>query len=233
MLKDKTIAISGGSGELARVLAREFTLQGANVVLFSRSMSKLQLVADTLPPEQTLAVAADASNAEEVEQVFERAAERFGNVDAVVMSTGSWAQVGIDDSVEDASAHADAHYEAFFKTSFVTSFVAQQVFRAEGHGLIVNISSHAAVKPELTRNLTYGPMKAASFHLMKALRHELKGTGVRVTDIQPATINTPKVAPDKRADAIQPEDIAGWIIEHFNDKDIPESVLMDKTSVML
>ena len=228
MLKDKVIIISGATGGLGRVLTREFVKAGAKVVLSARIGGKLKALAETLPREQALVFPADASSVEEVEDLFEFASEKFGHIDAVVMSTGSWAQVGIDDSVEDAAKQADAHYQSFFKTSFVTSFVAQQVFRAQGHGLIVNISSHAAFDYKLSSNLTYGPMKAASLHLMKALRHELRGTKVRVADIEPGTINTEEMAarldtPEKQSKAVQPEAIADWIVEHFDDENIPEA----------
>ena len=163
-------------------------------------------------------------------QIFAKTKEKFGDVDGIVISAGTWKQLSKDSPTDDAVVLAENHFRSIFLPSFVIGFVAQKFFRDQGHGLIVNISSHAALRPELEGNLTYGPMKAASHQFTLALKNELKGTGVRAVDIAPAIVNTDEAVgmldtEDKRARAIQPEAIAQWIIDEFNNPNIVSTKL--------
>lgn len=236
-LRNKTIIVIGATGGIGRVCARVFSEAGANVVLSARGEEKLAVLQETLPSKRTLSVPADASNAADIERVFAESKKRFGGVDAVLIAAGSWKQLSIDASISDALALAENHFHGLFLPSFVVGYVAQKFFQEQGSGLVANISSHAAIRPELSGNLTYGPMKAASRHFMLALKHELFGAGVRVTDLEPAIVNTPEATalldtPEKRAQAVQPEAIAVWLIEHFDDPLIPETQLFDSSLVV-
>jgi short-subunit dehydrogenase len=237
MLKDKVIIIVGATGGIGSVLAREFLSSEASITLFSRTESRLLDLNSQLSSPRTLVVAGDASKPEDIENVFKKTAEKFGRVDGVIIAAGTWKRLSIDEPVETALQLSDSHYQALFLPPFITGYIAQRFFRNQGEGVIVNISSHAAIRPELEGNLTYGPMKAAGHHYMKALRNELKDTKVRVTDILPAIVNTPDAinlldTEEKKRGAVQPEDIAKWIIENFDNPDIPEEKLFDSLIIL-
>lgn len=236
MLNNKVIIIIGATGGIGRVLSKRFVEAGATVVLSSRSEDKLRDLSEDVG-EKALPIQADASRLEDVEALFKKTQEHFGTIDAVVMTAGSWKRLTTDEPTSVAADLARSHFDALFLPSFVVGYIAQKFMREQGHGLIVNLSSHAAFRPELKGNLTYGPMKAASRHFILSLRHELEGTGVRLTDIEPAIVNTPDNSklldtPEKQAGAVQPEDIASWIIEHFDDPEIPATKLFDSKIVL-
>lgn len=237
MSNSKHIIIVGATGGIGSVLAREFVQAGHYVTLSSRTVQKLQKLSHELGEKNTHVVAGDATNLLDVQKLFESAAEEFGYIDAVVIASGTWDRVAIDDTLVSALSILDRHYRGLFASTFVVSFTAQQFFRKLGSGLIVNISSHASVRPELTGNLTYGPMKAAERHLMLSLREELKGTSVRVTDIEPAIVYTQDTAPlldtpNKKAGAVQPEDIAKWILDNIDNRDIPATKLFESSVIL-
>jgi NAD(P)-dependent dehydrogenase (short-subunit alcohol dehydrogenase family) len=237
MIKDKNIIVIGASGGIGRVVSKIFIDAGARVTLSARTASKLLALQDTLGEARTLAIPADATDHTELVHVFNQTKEKFGGVDAVVIAAGTWQQLSVDSPISVAVDLADHHYQSLFKPAFVTGYLAQTFFRKQGHGLLVNISSHAALRPELSGNLTYGPMKAAAHHFILALAHELQGSNVRVTDIAPAIVNTDEAAalldtPEKRAQAVQPEDIAEWIIDNFNNPDIPSTKLFDSSLIL-
>lgn len=237
-MKGKVIIIFGATGGIGSVLARVFSQEGAFVVLVSRTKEKLEALSATLPGKSII-VPADATDAKVVRAVYGRATRAFGKVDAVVNATATWERVDIDTPYEQAVARARTDAEQHYIIPFNIIMSAQKFFREHGGGLIANISSHAAVRPWLDGNLSYGPPKAASRHLVLAVREELKlnkVTGVRLTDIEPAIVNTPKnadafSAEEKKA-AVQPEDIAKWIIERFEDPDIPAAQLFDSSVVL-
>lgn len=61
--------------------------------------------------------------------------------------------------------------------------------RALGEGVIVNVTSDAAVQAYPTWG-GYGANKAALEHLSRVLAAELEGTGVRVYTVDPGNMNT-------------------------------------------
>lgn len=232
MITSKSILIIGATGGIGRVLSKVFKEAGASLTISARTEDKLMALREELGNADVFTAPGDASKPEDVERIFRSAIDTYGKVDCVIIAAGTWKQLSIDNSTQEALDLADSHFKALFLPSLVTGFVAQRIFREQGHGLIVNTSSHAAIRPELQGNLTYGPMKAASRHFMLALRHELSGTKVRVTDIEPAIVNTPDTAAlldtqEKRSKAVQPEAIAQWIIDHLDDADIPPTALFD------
>ena len=238
-LKNKVIIVVGASGGIGSVLSRIFHEHGARVVLAARTRSTLLEVQQGVGLTDTLVVPTDATDIVSVQDLFAKTRDAFGHVDAVINTTGTWKQLSIYEKPEIAIALAKKHFDVFFMTSFVVGYVAQEFFREQEikSGLIVNISSHAAIKPELPGNLTYGPMKAAARHFILALSHELKGSHVRVTDIAPAIVNTKGVeelldTDVKKLGAVQPEEIANWIIQHFDDPDIPKSHVFESSVVV-
>lgn len=240
MTKGKTIIVVGASGNIGSVLSRVFHEAGANVVLSARTLEKLTDLEKELG-ERTLVVATDATKPAMVEKLFLAAQNTFGHVDAVVITAGRWDRLSIKNQPDEAHDLALRHFESLFLPTLVTAFTAQHFFkRAEGDkGLIINISSHAAVRYELVGNLSYGPMKAAARQFMLAMRHELKlaKSMVRAVDLQPAIVNTLDNrelldTEEKRAQAVQPEDIARWIIEHFDDPKIPAEHLFDSQVIL-
>ncbi len=230
-LDNRTIIVVGASGGIGSKLCQSFYREGANVVLTARTREKLEQVRYSLGEERTLVVPADASDPAAVRDLFSRTKEKFGRVDAVVISAGSWARLSINDSSKQAVELLDTHFAVILKPAFIVGFELQKLLREQGSGLIANISSHAAIRTELKGNLTYGPMKAAARWFILGLRNELAGTGVRVTDIQPALVNTPEtqklMRPEDYSRAVQPEEIADWLMEHFDDPEIPAEKLFD------
>jgi len=225
MEKGQTVIVIGASGGIGRVLSREFLKAGVNATLSARTKEKLDTLQVSLGSENTLVVPADATNPDDVLRVFTETKKKFGTVDGIVISAGTWKQLDITASTQEALDLAENHFRSIFLPSFVTGFVAQRFFREQGRGIIFNISSHAGLRPELEGNLTYGPMKAASHQFTLALKNELKGTGIQVVDIAPAIVNTDEAVgildtEDKRTRAVQPEAIARWIIDEFNNPNI-------------
>lgn len=245
-LEDRTIVIFGASGGIGRILAREFHREGASLALAARTKEKLDDLAAALGRERVLTRPTDAALPDEVLKLLIETKEAFGRVDAVVISVGTWGLVSLNNSAAAAKLAAVDHFYKIFLPSFVVSFTAQSFFFSQDldeqrlRGRIFNISSHAAVRPDLKGNLTYGPMKAAVRHFMLGLRAELggySGSGILVTDIQPAIVNTPDNAHwldtvEKRAKAVQPEAIARWIMEKFDNPDIPAEQLFDSDIVL-
>ncbi len=86
-LQGKTIIVTGGGSGLGKSMTSYFMELGANVVITSRNLEKLKMVASDLEatyPSKCLPVACDVRNIEEVEAMHAKAIETFGQVDVLL-----------------------------------------------------------------------------------------------------------------------------------------------------
>lgn len=231
-MNDKTIGILGATGAVGEPMSRFFHTHGANVVLGARTENTLNVLSGSLGMDRVLAIRTDASKSADVLNFFERAKEKFGGLDALLIAVGEWHRLDISKSIDDAVAIIKADIDQHLMTSMVAGYVAQEIFREQGDGLILFMGSHAALKPELPRNLSYGTVKAAELAYAERLRYELQGTGVRVCVLMPAIINTKHLenrSPEDRARAVQPETIVEWIADNINNAKIEFAVPFKST----
>ncbi len=86
-LKGKTIVVTGGGSGLGKSMTTYFMELGANVVITSRNLEKLEQVKVELEEKtgsKCLALACDVRNIEEVEAMHQKAIETFGKVDVLL-----------------------------------------------------------------------------------------------------------------------------------------------------
>jgi NAD(P)-dependent dehydrogenase (short-subunit alcohol dehydrogenase family) len=86
-LKGKTIIVTGGGTGLGKAMGTYFLKLGANLVITSRKFDVLQKTADEMEAEtggKVLALACDVRNYSEVENMLNKAIERFGSVNALL-----------------------------------------------------------------------------------------------------------------------------------------------------
>jgi 3-oxoacyl-[acyl-carrier protein] reductase len=90
-LKGKVILVTGASGGIGSVIARQFAEEGAQLVLhYHRSRRNVAQLQRELGSIQSLAVGADLTREPEVTQMFATARKRFGRVDTLVANAASW-----------------------------------------------------------------------------------------------------------------------------------------------
>lgn len=86
-LKGKTIVVTGGGSGLGKAMTTYFLELGANVVITSRNIEKLQTVKKELEVEtggKVLPVQCDVRNYDEVEAMVEASVKEFGAVDVLL-----------------------------------------------------------------------------------------------------------------------------------------------------
>lgn len=92
MLRDhalvgKTIVVTGGGSGLGKSMATYFSELGAQIIITSRNLDKLQTTAQEiqqLTGGEILPVACDVRNYEEVEQLLDQALQKFGKADVLL-----------------------------------------------------------------------------------------------------------------------------------------------------
>lgn len=86
-LKGKTIVVTGGGSGLGKAMTTYFLELGANVVITSRNIEKLQTVKEELEEAtggKVLPVQCDVRNYDEVEAMVETSIQQFGSVDILL-----------------------------------------------------------------------------------------------------------------------------------------------------
>lgn len=182
--------VIGGTSGIGAATAMAMASTGTVVIAVSRNPARLFEVEGAREVESLLVpVAADATDAAEIERVFDLAESRYGPVRTLVHSVGHEYEIGW---YQDASP--DAVVEAIAGLVVAPALVLARALRSmEVHGgNIVIVSSGAANKPTPGRAL-YSASKIAVNRLMEslALECEARNPKTAVCAVLPGRVDTP------------------------------------------
>jgi short-subunit dehydrogenase len=178
-VENKVIIITGASAGIGYATARLLAKNGAKTALVSRSKRKLERLAQELP--DSLAILADMTKPNEIEQMVRSTEARFGRIDVLINCAGQ----GYDAPIETTDIGIFQH---IFDLDVVGPLVAMQqvipIMRRQGGGTIMNVSSGTALM-YLPNNGAYSAMKRALASISLTAREELKLDGIVVSVIYP------------------------------------------------
>lgn len=90
--KDKVIIVTGASSGIGLASARKFASLGANLVLASRNLDKLEEIAEELSAvthqQSVICVKTDVTKEEDCKNLIERTIEHFGKIDVLINNAG-------------------------------------------------------------------------------------------------------------------------------------------------
>jgi short-subunit dehydrogenase len=185
----KTALITGASSGIGAVYADRLARRGYNLILVARDAAKLSALAQRLQADtgrEVDIITADLGVAADLRRVEQRLASD-SSISLLVNNAGLGAVKSLVDSTpEELDTLININVTALTR---LTRAVAPGLV-ARGDGAIINISSIAALKPELL-NGTYGGSKAFVLALTQSLHHELGDKGVQVQAVLPGAIGTP------------------------------------------
>ncbi len=160
---------------------------------------------------------ADVSNAGDIVGMVNTVKKELGAVDILVNSAGINVANRMMSNIDPADF--DRMIEINTTGTFNCIHAALPAMRQRGAGLIVNIVSLAGKRVMLLAGLPYCVSKFATGALGTFVNLEECGNGIKVTNIYPGETNTPIVdkrptppPPEKRAQMLQPEDIASCVV---------------------
>lgn len=182
--------VTGASRGLGREIARLLARQGAHLILTARGADALQAATDELRAvTEVVALPGDVVDPAHVERLVQAGLDRFGWVDALVDNAST---VGPSPMPTLDTYPLDALAEVFRVNTIAPLHLIQRVLpsmRARGAGVVVNVTSDAAVQAYPGWG-GYGASKAALEHLSRVLAAELEGSGIRVYAVDPGDMNT-------------------------------------------
>jgi short-subunit dehydrogenase len=186
----KTILITGASSGLGEGMAREFAAAGHSLALCARRVERLEALRDELVEQHRVRVELrdlDVNDHDRVFEVFRDFAAVLGSLDRVIVNAG------IGDGRRIGTGRFE-HNRRVMETNLVAALAqceaAVEIFREQGHGHLVLVSSMSAVRG-LPRSMTaYAASKAGLSHLAEGIRAELMNTPIKVTTLLPGFIRT-------------------------------------------
>jgi short-subunit dehydrogenase len=185
-----TVLITGASAGIGHELALEFGACAETLVLVARRLDRLEkLRAELLerhPGIKVVALPADLSDEHDIETLLGRIAEQAGPVDVLVNNAGL-GDAALFDRSDWARTRQILRTNIFAVTQLSWALVPGMVKR--GRGGVVNIGSGAGLTV-LPNAAAYVGSKHFVAGLSEALRADLAGTGVTVTQVCPGPVES-------------------------------------------
>ena len=176
--------VTGAASGLGLAIATRLHAGGAEVAL-------LDLNQAPNIGESSIAFALDLTKENEVVNVINQIAERFGRIDILVNSAGITGQTNIK-THEVATEDLRRVFEINFMGSYYTSKHVLPWMLRNSYGRILHIASIAG-KEGNAGMLAYSASKAAVIGMTKVQGKEYAETGITVNALAPAVIRTPLV----------------------------------------
>ena len=187
-LQGKVAVITGASMGIGEAIAKLFLQEGAMLVICARHVERTRAAAQRIggTADNTLCLACDVAQPEQVSAVMDSAVSKFGRIDILVNN----AAIGINDSIEHMKV---SDLRQTFDTNLFGLVQCMQaaipVMRRQGVGDIVNLSS---VSGHIS--MPYMGGYAATKHAVQAIgmaaRQELRRHNINVVTICPGYIAT-------------------------------------------
>lgn len=179
--------ITGASAGIGKACAEMLAKERKNLILLARRKDKLDELKTKLEEEhkiQVLTYTVDLLNPSEVEAFFEAIQKK--PIEALINNAGlALGKSSFEDyDWNDFEQMIGVNIKAFTRVAQLT---IPHLKKTQGH--IVNLSSIAG-REAYEGGSVYCGTKAYVKMLSKALRIDLQGTGVRVTDIAPGAVDT-------------------------------------------
>ena len=180
--KDQIAIITGAASGLGLAIATKLQTEGARVALLDLNEAGLG---------DAVSFAIDLTKEEEVANVVNQIAERFGRIDILVNSAGVTGATNIK-SHEVDTQNLRFVFDVNFMASFFTARAVLPWMLKQNYGRILHIASVAG-KEGNAGMLAYSASKAAVIGMTKVQGKEYAESGITVNALAPAVIQTPMV----------------------------------------
>ncbi len=184
----KTVLITGATGDFGRAFAARFAAAGSNLICTGRDAEKLAALKAELGGEVNIHThPCDMGDKNAINDFVKSIPEGFQNIDLLINNAGL--ALGLDPAYtidpDDWDIMIDINNKALVRMSRLV--LEGMASRKKGH--IINIGSTAGNYPYPGGNV-YCASKAFVKQFSLALRADLAGTNIRVTNIEPGMVET-------------------------------------------
>lgn len=186
LLAGKVAVVSGVGPGLGRAIAEQFAKAGADLVLASRTESRLQEVADDVRAigVKALVVPTDINDDAAAQNLVDATLAEYGRVDALISNAFAIPPLGPLRGVDFDQARAGFETNVFAALRLTRLFVPALI---ESRGNVVMINSSVLRHSSMPYG-AYKMTKASLLALAQSLATELGPSGIRVNSVAPGWI---------------------------------------------
>ncbi|MDF2839958.1 MAG: fabG [Clostridia bacterium] len=192
-LTGKTAIVTGGARGIGKSIAMTLAAAGANIVInYTRSSKEAEEVVEEAKKlgVSALAVKADVSKNDEIENLVKEVLNHFDSIDILVNNAGiTRDNLLIRMSEEDFQAVIDIN----LKGAFICTKHVSKVMMKQRKGKIINIASVVGVMGNAGQS-NYAASKAGLIGFTKSIAKELAKRNVNVNAVAPGYIETDMTA---------------------------------------
>ena len=206
-MTDKVFLITGASSGIGASVARLASQRGFRVVLAARRMQRLEQLAEELGgDDRALAVQCDVTQWSDQQEMIGQALDRFGQIDVILANAGIY-YFGGGFTEGNPERWREMILTNVYGVGLTVRAGLVALKRSKGHILL--LGSAAGRRP--IAGSMYGATKWAVTGMGQNLREELRGTGIRVTLVEPGVTQT-ELFDERRSNAMEVEDVSAAIL---------------------
>lgn len=184
----KTIMITGATSGFGEACARTFASHGWKLILTGRRQQRLvNLQLELGGPEQVHICAFDITDRSAVEHAINTLPNKFSHIDVLLNNAGL--ALGLEPADKTDLDDWDKMVDTNIKGLMYCTRTVLPKMKLQASGYIINIGSVAGNWPYPGGNV-YCASKAFVRQFSLAIRSDLLGTGIRVTNIEPGNAET-------------------------------------------
>lgn len=187
-LQGKVAVVTASSTGLGRATAEIFAQEGARVVVNGRHAESLRRTADQIrdaTEAEVEEVVGDVSLSDDCRRLVDRAVERFGRIDALVMNAGGPPAKRFEDI-------SDEDWDNAYRLtlgSVISLLQCALPHLRESRGAVAAITSYVVKQPDPVMTLS-NTFRTGVVALLKTLSEDLAEDGVRFNNVAPGLIMT-------------------------------------------
>lgn len=210
-LEGKVVAITGGARGIGKETAKAMAAKGAKVAIGDLDKPLAEKAAAQLGTE-AVGLALDVTERDSFARFLDQVSERLGPLDVLLNNAGIM-PIGSFVDEDDATARRMIDINVHGVIYGMKLAIPGMLKRGQGH--VVNMASQAG-KAGIPGGATYCATKHAVVGLSEAVRAEVRGSGVEVSVVMPAVVDTELGSglPDTRGvKKLAPEEVANAIVK--------------------
>lgn len=187
-MQNRVVIVTGGGRGIGRAVCERFARDGARVVAAARSVAELDQTREAIESAggECRVQAANVCEPDDIDLLVKRTIEWFGRIDVLVNNAGAAPLSSLE---ELDPTLFDALISVNVRAVYYACRCVWPVMREQGGGVIINLSSVAAVDP-FPGFAAYGASKAWVSAWTAALAKEGHDAGIGVFAVAPGAVNT-------------------------------------------
>ena len=235
----KTAIITGAGTGIGRGIAQAFSTVGYSLVLAGRRIDLLEETAAICGKPNIEIAVTDVTDRNRVQALADHTVKRFGSIEVLVNNAGINTRARNLDDITDEDG--DRVISINLTGAFNAFRAVRSQMKKQNDGVVINIASMAGKKAGTVGGAAYSASKFGMASLTQSINAEFREHGIRACCIYPGEVDTPildhrpnPVSVEKRAAALQPEDVAAaalMVAQLHNRAIVEEMTIFPRTVV--